>query len=367
MLPYVPQALPLATLDYSRIIGKVGQANAALARYDGMLQGIVNAAVLLSPLTTSEAVLSSKIEGTQATVDEVLEYEAGIEFTGEKNADIQEVVNYRKALTLATEALAHQPITLSLMRQMHGVLMNSVRGSDKSPGQFRNQQNWIGSLNCPIEQATFVPPSPLQLRDHLEAFESYLGTNDFDALVQTAIIHAQFELIHPFMDGNGRIGRLMIPLFLYQKKVLASPMFYLSEYLEARRELYYARLRGISENADWTGWVEFFLDAIIAQAHANTDRVRKIMELYEDMKSRISHLTRSQYAIAVLDALFDRPIFQSADFIQRTNIPKQSALPILRKLREDGILVPLREQSGRRPAVLAFAALLNRAEGRQVI
>ncbi len=367
MQPYVPQTLPLATLDHGRIIGKVGQANAALARYDGMLQGIVNAAVLLSPLTTSEAVLSSRIEGTQATVDEVLEYEAGIEFSGEKHADIQEVVNYRKTLTLATAALAERPMTLPLIRQMHSVLMNSVRGFDKSPGEFRKDQNWIGPVNCSIEQATFVPPSPLQLRDHLEAFEAYLGMDDFDALVQTAIVHAQFELIHPFKDGNGRIGRLMIPLFLYQKHTLASPMFYLSEYLEARRELYYARLRGISENQDWTAWVEFFLDAIIEQARSNTDRVRKIMELYEEMKSRIASLTRSQYAIQVLDALFDRPIFQSGDFIQRTGIPKQSALPILRKLREDGILVALREQSGRRPAVMAFPALLNRAEGRDVV
>ncbi len=238
MEPYVPDTLPLKYLDYARIVRKVGPANAALARYDGLLQGIVNASVLLSPLTNSEAVLSSKIEGTQATVDEVLEYEAGMEFEGDKIADIQEVVNYRRTLTLAKETLAERPITLSLIRQMHSVLMDSVRGSNKTPGDFRVDQNWIGPVGCTMEQATFVPPSPLQLLDHLQAFEAYLGTGDFDALVQTAIVHAQFELIHPFKDGNGRIGRLMIPLFLFQKRALASPMFYLSEYLEKRRDLY---------------------------------------------------------------------------------------------------------------------------------
>jgi Fic family protein len=367
MQPYVPDAVPLVDLDYGRIIRKLGPANAALARYDGLLQGIVNASVLLSPLTNSEAVLSSKIEGTQATVDEVLEYEAGIEFAGEKVADIQEVVNYRKALMLAKEALADRPVTLPLIRQMHSVLMDSVRGSNKSPGEFRIEQNWIGPAGCVMDRATFVPPSPLQLRDYLQAFETYLGVEDFDVLAQTAVVHAQFELIHPFKDGNGRIGRLMIPLFLFQKRALASPMFYLSEYLESQRDLYYARLRAISEERDWTGWIEFFLDAIVAQSRLNTDKVRRIMALYEAMKQRIAELTRSQYAIQVLDALFDRPIFQSTDFIERSHIPKESAAPILRKLREAEILQSLREGSGRRPAVLAFRELLNCAEGRDVL
>lgn len=243
MKPYVPHALPLRNLDLVRLVRKIGPANAALARYDGLLQGIVNASVLLSPLTNREAVLSSRIEGTQATVDEVLEFEAGMEFEGEKTADIQEVVNYRRTLTLATAALGGQSLSLSLIRQMHGVLMDSVRGSNKTPGSFRTDQNWIGTAGCTIEEATFVPPSPLQLQDYLQALEAYLGADDFDALVQTAIVHAQFELIHPFKDGNGRIGRLIIPLFLFQKRALASPMFYLSEYLERYRDIYYERLR----------------------------------------------------------------------------------------------------------------------------
>ncbi|MBF0162384.1 MAG: Fic family protein [Magnetococcales bacterium] len=367
MTPYVPQSLPRPDLDYGRIIRKVGLANAALARYDGLLQSVINPSILLSPLTNREAVLSSKIEGTQATVDEVLEYEAGIDFGGEKAQDIQEIVNYRKALVLATEALAERSLSLSLVCQMHAVLMDSVRGANKTPGQFRVDQNWIGSAGCTMEQATFVPPSPLQLRDHLQAWEAYLTADDFDPLVQVAIVHAQFELIHPFKDGNGRIGRLLIPLFLFQKRVLGSPMFYLSDYLESHRDLYYARLRGISQEKDWESWIEFFLEAIVEQAHANTKKVREILALYEQMKHRIMELTRSQHAILVLDALFDRPIFQSSDFVLRTGILKTTALPCLQKLRKAGILHPLREKSGRRSAILAFRELLNCAEGRDVL
>jgi Fic family protein len=366
MTPYVPQPLPITGLDFARLIRKIGPANAALARYDGLLQSVINPDVMLSPLTNREAVLSSRIEGTQATVDEVLEYEAGIEFEGEKVQDIKEIMNYRKALTLAKSSLADRPLTLSLIRGMHGVLMDSVRGANKTPGHFRVNQNWLGVEGCEIEQATFVPPAPLQLLDHLQAFETYLTTDDIDALVQVAVVHAQFELIHPFKDGNGRIGRLLIPLFLYQKRTLASPMFYLSEYLEAHRELYYARLRGISADGDWTAWVEFFLQAIIEQAKSNTTRVRGILNLYDEMKLRVTDLTHSQHALRVLDALFDRPVFQSNDFVERSKIPKQSASRFLGTLRKAGILHVLRKGGGRQPAILVFRELLNCAEGREV-
>ena len=367
MLPYVPNTLPLAGLDYASLISHIGPANAALARYDGLLQSVINPGVMLSPLTNREAVLSSKIEGTQATVDEVLEYEAGLDFDSEKTKDIQEIVNYRRTLAIASDHVRDRPITLALIKQMHASLLDSVRGANKTPGEFRRDQNWIGPVGCTVEQASFVPPSPLQLLDHLQAWEAYLGGKDFDLLVQVAVVHAQFELIHPFKDGNGRIGRLLIPLFLYQKQALSSPMFYLSEYLEAYRDNYYARLQAISREGDWTGWIVFFLQAITQQAQANTNRVRQILALYERMKQQITDLTRSQHAITVLDALFDRPIFQSSDFVQRTGIPKQTALPILRKLREAEVLHSLREKSGRRSAILAFKELLNIAEGQQVI
>ncbi|HAH47760.1 MAG TPA: cell filamentation protein Fic [Planctomycetaceae bacterium] len=367
MNPYLPDPLPIEVLDISRLIRRIGPANAAIARYDGLLQSVVNPSVMLSPLTNREAVLSSKIEGTQATVDEVLEYEAGMEFDQNKTDDIQEVVNYRKTLTLASETLKTYPLSLSLIQQMHKLLMDSVRGANKSPGDFRKDQNWLGSHGCTIEQAKFVPPSPLQLNDYLIGWQEYIAGEDIDALVQCAIVHAQFELLHPFKDGNGRIGRLLIPLFLFQKKVLATPMFYLSEYLEANRDTYYDRLQGISDHRDWTGWVEFFLGAVTEQSLSNTTRVRGILNLYEKMKSRITDITHSQYALAILDAIFDRPIFQSADFCKRSQIPKPTATAALRKLKDAKILLTVREGRGRRPAVYAFSELLNIAEGREIL
>lgn len=364
MEPYTPESLPLTKLDYQRLIQPVGRANAELARYDGLLQGLVNPGLMLSPLTTQEAVLSSRIEGTQASLDEVLEHEAGDTKSGEKGEDIQEIVNYRMALMLAHEVLADSPINLGLIRQMHQVLMNSVRGQDKSPGEFRKDQNWIGAPGCKIESATFVPPNPLQLQDYLLAWQEYLHIQDFDPLVQTAIIHAQFELIHPFKDGNGRIGRLLIPLFLFQTKTLSQPMFYLSAYLESHRDVYYNRLQRISKEQDWNGWIEFFLQAVIEQSQANSAKVRQILHLYEEMKQKIEQTTNSPYGLRLLDTIFNRPIFSTTNFVERSEIPRPTALPLLRKLKEAGILLPWRNARGSSPEILIFPDLLEIVEER---
>lgn len=371
MLPYTPDTLPLDNLDYRRLLPLVGQANAALARYDGLLQGIPNPAVLLSPLTTQEAVLSSKIEGTQATVDEVLEQEAGLLKEGEKYKDIQEISNYRQALFRAREYLPTYPIRLGFVRELHRILMNSVRGQHKLPGEFRKDQNWIGKPGCTIEEATFLPPSPLQLLDYLQAWEVYLDSDDMDFLLQTAVVHAQFELIHPFKDGNGRIGRILIPLFLYQKRALSQPMFYLSEYLENHREEYYERLRAISKAGDWNGWIAFFLRALVQQAAQNSQRVAAIMALYEEMKLAIQEATHSQYTVHILDAIFCKPIFRTSDLIQTLaadfNIHEKTTPGLLRQLKGAGILMELQAGSGRRAATLCFPRLINLAEGKEVL
>lgn len=367
MQPYIPQVLPIDELDKNALFTAVGEANAALARYDGLLMGTVNPAVMLSPLTNQEAVLSSKIEGTQATVEEVLEHEAGQEYDEDKNKDIQEILNYRRALMLAKESVAERPIHLGLIREMHRILMESVRGENKEPGQFRKDQNWIGTPGCTIEQATFVPPNPLQLMDHLQAWESYLGIDDIDPIVQTAIVHAQFELLHPFKDGNGRIGRLLIPLLLHSKKRLTSPMFYLSDYLERHRDEYYARLRAISQHGDWTGWCAFFLQAVIEQAQQNGRTLREIMDLYEATKLQIRAITHSPHSPQLLDALFDRPIFTAADIAKRADVPKPTIHKLIKSLLDEGVLQTVREAAGRRPAILAFAELLNTLERKQLV
>ena len=368
--PYQPDQLPVENLDYRQLFALVGAANAELARYDGLLQGIPNPAVMLSPLTTQEAVLSSKIEGTQATVDEVLEQEAGLEKQGEKYKDIQEISNYRSALYQASEHLKSYPIRLSFILDLHRILLDSVRGQGKTPGEFRKDQNWIGRAGCTMEQASFVPPSPLQLQDHLQAWQDYLDFDDADFLLQVAVAHAQFELLHPFKDGNGRIGRLLIPLFLFQKKALSQPMFYLSEYLEAHRDEYYQRLNNISQEGDWNGWIAFFLKAITVQAKQNSARVKAIMALYDDMKQRIHEITHSQYSVYLLDALFSKPIFKTSDLASQLErdfgISKRTVPALLKQLKDAEVLIELSPSSGRKPAVLCFAQLLNLAEGRDV-
>ncbi|WP_367026867.1 Fic/DOC family N-terminal domain-containing protein [Methylococcus sp. ANG] len=363
--------MPLTDLNYRLLLPLVGQANAALARYDGLLQGIPNPAVMLSPLTTQEAVLSSKIEGTQATVDEVLEQEAGLIKEGEKYKDIQEISNYRLALFKAREYLEVYPIRLGFVRELHRILMNSVRGEEKNPGDFRRDQNWIGRQGCPIEQASFVPPNPVQLPDFMQAWERYLDSDDVDFLIQTAVVHAQFELLHPFKDGNGRIGRILIPLFLYQKRALSQPMFYLSEYLESHRDEYYERLKAISAEKDWDGWIAFFLRATIEQAGQNTRRVEAIKALYDEMKIAIQETTHSQYSVHLLDAIFSKPIFRTSDLAQKLaadyGIHEKTVPALLRQLKAAGILRELQAGSGRRAATLCFPRLINLAEGREVL
>ena len=204
-----------------------------------------------------------------------------------------------------------------------------------------------------------------------QAWEQYLDSDDLDFLLQTAVVHAQFELLHPFKDGNGRIGRILIPLFLYQKRALSQPMFYLSEYLEQHRETYYQRLKAISAEGDWNGWIEFFLQAITTQAGQNSTRVIAIQALYEEMKVAIQAATHSQYTVQVLDAIFSKPVFRSADLAQQLfkdfAIHEKTTPGLLRQMKKAGILRELQSGGGRRSATLCFPRLLNLVEGKELL
>lgn len=362
MEPYIPDRLPLESLEWEGLFGQVVDANRELARYDGILRGIINPAVLLSPLTTQEAVLSSKIEGTQATLAEVLEYEASPKKKSPKQEDIQEIINYRQAMWQAVESLKERPINLNLIKETHSILLDSVRGRNKARGELRKFQVWIGKPGASIEEATFIPPDPIYLMEHLTNLENYIHYEEKDRLVQLAIIHGQFEIIHPFLDGNGRVGRILIPLFLYEKGLLNKPMFYISGYLEANKEIYYARLKAITEEKDWTGWIEFFLNAILQQAKNNSNRAMAILRLYEEMKGKVTSITRSHFSIDAIDTIFKAPIFNTNDFVEHSKIPKPSAFRILNSLRENGIISALQEARGRTSAVLEFPALLSIVE-----
>ena len=246
---YHRDRFPPAQLDWQRLVSLIGSSNAVLARYDGLLAGIPNASVLLSPMTTQEAVLSSRIEGTQATMGEVLEYEAGgapEEIDPARREDIEEVLNYRQAMRQATEEMQQLPLCMRLIKGIHETLLSGVRGHDKARGRFRTIQNYIGLPGRPIEEGAVRSRGPQRVGGCAWRREKYLHQPADDALVQLAIIHAEFESLHPFLDGNGRIGRILIPLFLYGRKLLHAPMFYLSEYLEANRQQYYDRLLAVS-------------------------------------------------------------------------------------------------------------------------
>lgn len=358
---------PPQALDLAKLFPLVGPANAAVARYEGVLAGIPNPDILLSPLTSREAVLSSKIEGTQVTLGEVLEFEAQghlFDESSPKKADAREVLNYRAALHEATRLMERLPLSQRLIKAAHQVLMDGVRGRSKDPGHYRGIPNWIGADGCTIEQARFVPPGADRIDAAMAGWEEYIRADAPDRLVQLAIVHAEFEAIHPFLDGNGRIGRLIIPLFLYNHGLLSRPNFYLSEYLEANRGEYYDRMLAVSRDDDWSGWVAFFLRGIIAQADANTKKAQAILALHQEKRDAVVEITHSQYAVRALDWIFQRPLFKTPDFIESAQIPAATARKLVRDFRDHGILRELVPASGRAPATLVFAQLLNIAEGR---
>ena len=366
MQPYVPEKLPPGRLDWTKLIRLIGQANAELARYDGILRGIVNPHVLLSPLTTQEAVLSSKIEGTQTSLEEVLEYDAVQKAAPDRQDDLREVLNYRRAMNEAVKYMEHRPVCLDLLKHIHNTLMEDVRGQDRGRGRFRSAQNWIGRPGSTLETAKFVPPDPVAMNEALSQWERYIHHDEQDRLVQMAMIHAQFEIIHPFSDGNGRVGRMIIPLVLYSYQLLSSPMFYLSEYLEENRETYYDRLHHVTEAGDWDGWVQFFLAAIVEQARRNSAKAKAILGLYERMKIQLPGIVATQFSVQTIDTLFGYPIFRTSEFVARSRIPRATGMRTLRALRDNGVLQPLRIGGGRRPAILMFRELIAITEGKSL-
>lgn len=367
--PYVPDHLPLPldVLKVDDLIRDISESNSALATYDGILRAVPNPRILLSTLIQQEADLSSRIEGTQASYKDVLDQEAGKLPTDlRQENDIQEIINYRHAMITAQDYLEEgRSLSLSLVLALHQQLLDSVRGEDKSPGEFRKDQNWIGTARSTIETAIFIPPSPLILTSVLKNWEEYLSYNEVDPIIQTAIIHAQFELIHPFKDGNGRIGRLLIPLTLYRKDRLKTPNFYLSEVLETNRAEYYEKLNNISSKKDWSGWVKFFLQAVKTQAELNIIKVEAILSLYNEIKKEIVLATNSPYSSALIDSIFIRPIFNSG-FIQsyiseqhNSNISRATINANLNKLVDANIIRVTRKGSGSAPSVYAFDRLLD--------
>ena len=360
---------PPQSLHWEQIIPLIGPASVAIADYGGRLSRIPNADVLLAPLTTREAVLSSKIEGTQATMGEVLEYEANDsneKFGGERRNDIYEILNYRAAMHEAEKLLQELPLSQRLIRQLHRVLLSGARGQNRSPGEYRRIPNWIGPAGCCIEDAAFIPISADKLPAGMNAWEDFIHAPFPDKLAQLALLHVEFEALHPFLDGNGRIGRMLIPLFLWQNGIIARPNFHISEFFENNRALYYENLRAVSQSGDWTAWCVFFINALGEQARANTSKANAILDLYEDMKDALPKIVNSQYLIHALDGIFQTPIFSGSRYMQATGIPGATIRRILPLFVQNGILKIIEPARGSRSATYAFPALLNLAEGREV-
>ncbi len=312
--------------------------------------------------------------GTQfriGTTQRLREYEArgsAENLDPKKVDDIHEIINYRRAMREAVDQLKELPLCQRVIKQIHATLLDDVRGHDKARGTYKPVPKYIGAMGCSLEQARFIPIAPEHVVEGMSRWEKCLHGKAPDRLVQLAIAHAEFETLHPFLDGNGRLGRMLVPLYLFEQKLLHAPTFYLSEFLEMNREEYYDRLLAVSSKDDWTGWCEFFLEALRQQAAVNEAKARRILTLYEERKAWMVENTRSQYSMAALDFLFRTPIFSaSVSVSELSRIPRQTAKRILGLCRKEALLKELRPGSGRRATIFAFTELINITEGRPVL
>ncbi|MCK4277561.1 MAG: Fic family protein [Desulfurellaceae bacterium] len=356
---FIPPMLP-PKIDYTALIKEIGHAHDELGRLNGLLINIPNADLLIAPLLTKEAVLSSRIEGTQATIEDVLKYEAEqkISQRDEKEKDIREIINYRRAIHTAIEELKHRPIGENLIKKVHYVLLDSVRGADKDRGNLRRTQVYIGLPGSPVEEAIYIPPPTTELLSLLSNWEIYVNSEEErDPLVQIGAAHYQFEAIHPFMDGNGRIGRLLIPLFLYQRKLLTYPLLYISECFEKHKRDYYDLLNEVSKKGKWEGWIRFFLLALTTQSLRTQNIILKMLDLYNNLKNKIMAVN-SVYAINLLDIIFESPIISFASVKKRLKTKSyQTIYNLLAKFTKAGIL---EEIPGRkRNKIYVFKQLLE--------
>jgi Fic family protein len=347
-------------VNYSKIIKEIGEANRVLGELKGLLANIPNPSLLISPLLTKEAVASSKIEGTQATIEDVFKYEAAGKETQNNpiEKDVREIINYRRAVQFAVELLEKRPIGENFIKQLHAILLNSVRGENKDRGNFRRIPVFIGKEGATIDNAIYVPPSADQLLALVSNLEKYINEEDVpDILVQTAIVHYQFEAIHPFLDGNGRIGRLLIPIILYQKGILSYPLLYVSEYFESNRKAYYGYLRLVDDEQDWESWIKYFLQSIKVQAIDTQNKVTSMLALYKEAKEKVLAFN-SQFAVEMLDIIFENPIvsFTSIKEKIRTN-SYQTIYNLLEKFQEAGILIEV--TGGKRNKIYAFDGLMK--------
>ena len=284
-------------------------ADRSLGRLDGIGSVLPNPDLFVAMYVRQEAVLSSQIEGTQSTLEDVLQFEVDAK-GADVPKDVEEVVNYVRAMNHGIKRLDTLPLSLRLIREIHSELLHGVRGAHRDPGEFRRTQNWIGPAGADLASATFVPPSVPEMQGALDKFEKFLHDESLPVLIQCGLAHAQFETIHPFLDGNGRVGRLLITLLLCQRKVLHRPLLYLSHYLKANRAEYYDRLMAIRNDGNWESWLKFFLRGVEEVSTEAIATSRRIFALREEHREAINKNLGSGAAagLRLLDYLYQQPI-----------------------------------------------------------
>ena len=356
---FVPADLPPTIAWDEKLTVSLSAADRSIGRLAGEGRHLSNPHLLIRPFIRKEAVLSSRIEGTQTSLGELLAAEAGAAVE-QSPADLREVGNYVVALEYGLRRLDSLPLSLRLVRELHERLMRGVRGDISAPREFRLSQNWIGRLGSTPEDATYVPPPPAELMDCLADWERYLHDESMPSLVHAALIHAQFEAIHPFLDGNGRVGRLLITLLMVQRDVLPLPLLYLSAYFERTRQEYYARLLGITERGEWEEWLVYFLDGVAAQSENAIERIQRIEGLLSGWKLELAR-ERSRVPERTLDLFSENPFWTVRALAERLDVAFTTAQRAVNRLETLGVVS--RTGKERRDRLYCAWAILDVLEG----
>jgi len=330
MKAYHPKKLPIK-VDYNILARLLGEARGAVGELRGLQKSLKNPYLLMRPLITIEATVSSKIEGTQSTVKDVFIHEAGEET---KHRDVIEISNYKSAMFRAVEQLKLRPMSLNLIKEIHSILLNKTRGVSYK-GDFRKDQVWIGASNTPIEKASYVPPEWNLIIDYMNNLEEYIHSEDEDPLIQAALVHYQFEAIHPFKDGNGRIGRLLMPLFLYDKKLLHQPILYLSGYFEQNSDTYLDSLHGVDQTQKYEPWIAYFLKSVIKQSKSTASLINTILKLYDELSMKTENL-KSPYMLRLIEFMFKSPVFKVIQASTHLHANRSTIIRLLRELEKIG-------------------------------
>lgn len=333
---FVPNSLPPAIEWNNQLVGTLSRADFVLGKLAREGSKLPNPHLLMRPFITREAVLSSKIEGTHATIGEILAHNAGVDV--KKNPDdLQEVQNYITALDFGLNRLSELPLSLRLIKEIHEQLMQGVRGSHATPGEFRKSQNWIGPPGCTLNIAKFVPPPVDQLTDCLGEFEKFLHDRQLPPLIHIALCHYQFEAIHPFLDGNGRIGRLLVGLLLIEQKMLPSPLLYLSAFFEATRDEYYRQLFSVSSKGTWQDWLIYFLNGVAVQSEDALSRTERINDLLNKWKLQVASAA-SSVPVDIVEHFAVNPYLTIKKIAEELGIAYSTAERGVRKLASENII-----------------------------